>query len=270
MPIVQTNGINMHYEERGTGEPLILIMGLGADGSVWEDHVKAYEKHFRCILIDNRGSGRTDKPDGPYSTRMMAEDTAGLMKALKINVAHVSGISMGSAIAQELAILYPESVKSLILNCSWDQCDHYTNRVFETFKALVATSDPVTFTRNLQLWIFTPAYHNNHLDDLLAREESGNNNPYPMPVHAFQAQCDACITHDTRGKLNKIKVPTLITVGDKDVFTPMHYSERIAKEIETAELRIFNGSGHTHHWDSLEEYNHQTLDFLLTHANYQK
>jgi pimeloyl-ACP methyl ester carboxylesterase len=267
MPTVLTNGINMHYEERGTGEPLILIMGLGADGSAWEDHVKAYEKHFRCILVDNRGTGRSDKPEGPYSTKIMAEDIAGLMKALNIEGAHVSGISMGSAIAQELALMYPEIVKSLILNCSWDQCDNYTTRVFETFKSQIATTDSVTFTRNLQLWIFTPEYHNNHIQDLLNREEEGLQNPYPMPVNAFQAQCDACISHNTIGRLNKISVPTLVTVGDKDIFTPMHYSERIAKEIAGAELLIFKGSGHTHHWDSLKEYNAQTLDFLIKHAN---
>ncbi|MBW7460394.1 alpha/beta hydrolase, partial [Paenibacillus sepulcri] len=103
MPRVRTNGIDMHYEERGSGEPLILLMGLGADGTAWEDHVKAYERHFRCILVDNRGAGRSGNPEGPYSTRMMAEDTAGLMKALQIGKAHVSGISMGSGIAQELA-----------------------------------------------------------------------------------------------------------------------------------------------------------------------
>jgi pimeloyl-ACP methyl ester carboxylesterase len=267
MPEVQTNGITMHYEERGSGEPLILIMGLGADGSVWEDHVKAYETHFRCILVDNRGAGRTDKPEGPYSTKMMADDIAGLMKALDIDKAQVSGISMGSAIAQELALTYPGLVKSLILNCSWHWCDNYTTRVFETFKALIATSDSSTFTRNLQLWIFTPDYHNNHMQDLLAREDGGSKYPYPMPTHAFQAQCDACISHDTKGRLNQILVPTLITVGDKDIFTPMHYSESIAGEIPGAELMIFPGSGHTHHWDSLEKYNGQTLDFLLKHKD---
>ncbi|GGG16747.1 alpha/beta fold hydrolase [Paenibacillus abyssi] len=267
MPIAQTNGINMHYEERGTGEPLILLMGLGADGSVWEEHVKAYEKHFRCILIDNRGSGRSDKPEGPYSTKMMAEDTAGLMKALGIKKAHVSGISMGSAIAQELALAYPETVTSLILNCPWDQCDNYTTRVFESFKSLVGTVDVQTFTRNLQLWIFTPSYHNDNLEDLLAREESGKSNPYPMPAHAFQAQCDACTSHNTVGRLSQISVPTLVTVGDKDIFTPLHYSERIAKEIPGAQLLVYEGSGHTHHWDRLQDYNRETLDFLLQHQN---
>lgn len=84
MPIVRANGININFEERGQGEPLILIMGLGADGSVWELDAQAYEQHFRCILMDNRGAGFSDKPAGPYTTEMMADDTAGLLDALGI------------------------------------------------------------------------------------------------------------------------------------------------------------------------------------------
>ncbi len=265
MPKVMTNGIQMHYEERGSGEPLILIMGLGADGSMWEDHVKAYEDHFRCILVDNRGAGRSDKPEGPYSTRMMAEDIAGLLKALQIDKAHISGISMGSGIAQELALAYPGIIKTLTLIASWDRCDPYTDRVFDMFKSLIATSDPIAFTRLLQLWIFTPDYHNRCMDDLLAREEAGKNNPFPMPVHAFQAQCEACKTHDTKGRLSAIQAPVLIASGDKDIFTPLHYSQSIAKEICDSELLVFPDAGHTHHWERLEEFNRKTLEFLVRH-----
>jgi pimeloyl-ACP methyl ester carboxylesterase len=197
----------------------------------------------------------------------MADDIAGLMQALQIEKAHVSGISMGGAIAQELALRHADKVKSLILNCTWDRCDAYATRVFENFRSLVGKVDDSTFTRNLQLWIFTPAYHNRNLNDLLAREEAGRTYPYPMPPHAFRAQCDACISHDTTGRLGSIRVPTLVTVGDQDIFTPLHYAKRIAGEIPGAELSVFEGSGHTHHWDSLEAYNRQTLDFLLRHKD---
>jgi len=263
MPNIRTNGIDIHYEERGSGEPLILLMGLGADGPTWEDHVKVYEHHFRCILIDNRGAGRSAKPLGPYTTRMMAEDTAGLMKALQIERAHVSGISMGSGIAQELALLEPDRIKSLTLIASWDRCDTYTKRIFENFRSLRGTSDPITFNRLLQLWIFTPEWHNNRLDDLLQREEAGKSYAYPMPLHAFQAQCDACISHDTQHRLHTIQTPVLVTSGDIDVFTPLHYSRVIAASIPGAELAVFEGGGHTHHWEKLDAFNEKTLEFLL-------
>ena len=105
----------MHYEEKGEGDPLILIMGFGAPGALWELHVNEYSKHFRCIMIDNRGVGQTDQPPGPYLTSTMADDTAGLMDSLGIEKAKIAGISMGGAISQQLALRYPEKVESMVL-----------------------------------------------------------------------------------------------------------------------------------------------------------
>lgn len=86
MPIVETNGIKLYYEERGSAsaQPLLLIMGITAPGSVWEPHVAYWEKYFRCIVVDNRGVGKTDKPAGPYTTAQMADDYAGLLDALNL------------------------------------------------------------------------------------------------------------------------------------------------------------------------------------------
>src|SRR3990172_10613951 len=156
--IIQTNGINMFYEERGQGPPLVLIMGLGAPGTRWEEHVEYYARYFRCILIDNRGVGRSDQPPGPYTTAMMADDTAGLINALGIGPAHVSGISMGGAIAQELALRHPRLVRRLVLNCTWPRCDTYTRRIFVLLRTLVSTNlDLEQFIRLVFLLIFTPA-----------------------------------------------------------------------------------------------------------------
>lgn len=266
MPIVQANGIEMHYTERGSGEPLVLLMGLGADGGAWEEHVRAYERHFRCILVDNRGAGRSAKPAGPYTIKEMAADALGVMDALGIGRAHVSGISMGSAIAQEIALAAPERVRTLTLNCSWLACDDYTRFIFETFRAGYAAMRPDDFAKLLHLFIYTPAYHEEHGDKLAAaRREAAAAaaEGSRMPVHAFQAQCDACIAHDATGRLKAIRVPTLITVGDLDRFTPPALSLAIAREIPHAEVERFEGSGHTHHWDALERFNRVTTQFLL-------
>jgi pimeloyl-ACP methyl ester carboxylesterase len=270
MPIVKSNGINIHYAQRGQGEPLILIMGLGANGSLWEDHVRAYESHYRCIMIDNRGSGMSDKPQGPYTTKMMAEDVLGVMDALQIEKAHISGISMGSAIGQELALMHPTRVRTLTLISSWNRCDAYTIRVFESFRALYAISDPLTFSRMLNLWIYSSKYMNAHLEDFLQQEEATGDNVNRMPVLAFQAQCDACISHDTVGRLADIRVPTLVTVGDRDIFTPLSYSRAIADTIPGAELFVIEETGHTHHWEALMQFNSRTLDFLLAHGDERK
>ena len=106
-----SNEVKLAYEVRGEGEPLILIMGLSARGAFWEDHILEYEKHFKCIVIDNRGAGDSPKPEGPYTSRLMADDTAALIKELNLGQCHVAGISMGGIIAQELAINYPELIQ---------------------------------------------------------------------------------------------------------------------------------------------------------------
>ena len=130
MPYITTNKIKLYYEERGSGDPLILIMGLGAPGSLWEEHVAVYEQVFRCFVIDNRGAGQSDQPMGPYSTKMMADDVAGLMQGFGITDARVAGISMGSGIAQELGLNYPNLVRTLVLISSWSRCDAYTRTIF--------------------------------------------------------------------------------------------------------------------------------------------
>src|SRR4026209_312414 len=195
MPTVVSNGIRLHYEEQGNGDPLILIMGLGAPGSRWNDHAASYEKHFRCILMDNRGAGESDRPPGPYTTGTMADDTAGLMTALGIENARIAGISMGSAIAQELALSYPKMVRCLVLVSSWSRCDRYTQTVFEHFRNMRELASPADFTQLLQLWIASAPYYSDHFDEMV-RDQTMAKEDY-MPVDAFQAQSDACSMHNT-------------------------------------------------------------------------
>jgi pimeloyl-ACP methyl ester carboxylesterase len=262
MPHIETNGIRMHYTERGSGQPLILLMGLGADGSLWESHVRAYETSFRCILVDNRGAGLSDKPNGPYSTAEMAKDTIGLMNALNIQQAHLSGISLGSAIAQEVALQASERVISLTLHCPWSRCNAYATRVFETLRAAYEAMSAEDFQKLLQLFIYTPDHYEHSLQELIQKQEVAKSNTNSMPVHAFQAQCDASISHRTDGRLMHVKVPTLITVGEEDRFISPSLARSIAEEIPGAELAVFERSGHTHHWDRLEQFNQLTLAFL--------
>jgi len=263
MPHVVANGIKIHYQVRGEGDPLILLMGLGAPGSRWEDHVAAYQKRFRCILVDNRGAGESDKPLGPYSTSMMADDTAGLMNALGIEKARVAGISMGSGIAQELALRYPEKVRSLVLVSSWSRCDQYTRTVFEHLGRMRAVASPADFTQLIQLWIFTAGHYESHFDEMLQGQREAEADY--MPLEAFRAQCSACTGHDTCERLGGITAPTLLTVGDADIFTPLRLSREMHERMPDSELLVFAGWGHAHHWEDLAAFNDHTTRFLLEH-----
>lgn len=261
MPTVVSNGIRIHYEEQGTGDPLILIMGLGAPGSRWMDHVAAYEKRFQCLLMDNRGAGESDKPDGSYTIKMMADDTAGLMQALGIESARIAGISMGSAIAQELALSYPTKVRSLVLVSSWSRCDRYTRIVFEHFKKMRKLASPADFTQLLQLWISSAPYYEEHFNEMVEDQITAQEGY--MPLHAFQAQSDACMMHNAFDRLDKITAPTLLTVGDADIFTPLRLTVEIHERMPGSKLIRFEGLGHIHHWEDLERFNDLTMQFLL-------
>ena len=263
MPTVTTNGIRLHYEERGSGDPLILIMGLGAPGSLWEEHVASYEQYFRCILIDNRGAGKSDQPTGPYTTKMMAEDTAGLMQALGISKARVAGLSMGSGIAQELALFYPQMIRSLVLVSSWSRCDPYTSAIFEQFKKMRALATPSDFTQLLQLWIATPRYYEDHFDKMI-QDQNLAKESY-MPFQSFAAQCDACSEHNIYDRLDQLTVPTLLTVGDADIFTPLRLTTEMHERMPFSEMLVFEGKGHIHHWEDTGRFNAQTLQFLRDH-----
>ena len=119
MPHVKAGDINIYYEIHGTGEKtLTLIRGLGADVSSWFPQIPELSKHFRVLAFDNRGAGRTDKPDTPYSIREMASDVNSLLNALGIRRTALLGISMGGVIAQEFALHYPERLSCLILGCT--------------------------------------------------------------------------------------------------------------------------------------------------------
>jgi pimeloyl-ACP methyl ester carboxylesterase len=257
------DGNKIFYHERGTGEPLVLIMGFGADGTVWEKHVSVYEKHFRCIVPDNRGVGRSDQPKGPYTTKMMAADTIAVMDHAGVKQARIAGISMGGAIAQEIAINYPERVKTLLLVSTWARFNNYASMVYENLKHVRASVSPEHFMELLLLWIFASPYYENHLDELKRDAASAATIPSPQTRNGFEGQLDACIHHNSVDRLHTITAATLVTVGQMDIFTPPEFSEVLHKGIANSKLSTFPAGGHVHHWEDLERFNKETLTFLL-------
>ncbi len=265
MPYANSNGTKIYYQIRGEGKPLVLLMGFGADGNVWEQHAAVYEQHFQCIILDNRGVGLSDQPSGPYNTAMMADDTAAVMDHAGVAKAKVAGISMGGAIAQEFALRHPDRVECLVLISTWPRFNNYAKTVYENLKKLRTTSAPDNFMELLQLWIFAPPYYEKHLVDLKEGQKAAKSNAKPQSQTGFEGQLDACIQHDTVARLGQIQIPTLITIGDMDIFTPPAFSQLLHQGIKDSEYVSFPEGGHVHHWEDLERFNQVTTDFLLKH-----
>jgi pimeloyl-ACP methyl ester carboxylesterase len=195
---------------------------------------------------------------------MMADDTVAVMKHAGIDTAMVAGISMGGAIAQELAIGNPNMVSKLLLASTWPKFNEYAKQVYENLKHLRAVSPPKYFMELLQLWIFAPPYYEKHIASLKADALAAENADNRQSRDGFEGQLDACINHDTISRLASVSCPTLVTVGLLDIFTPPAFSNTIQKLIRNAELLEFPEGGHVHHWEDLETFNSQTLNFLLT------
>ncbi len=266
MTNVTANGIQIHYDIQGEGEPLVLLMGLGAHGTKWEQHLAAYKKHFQCILIDNRGAGQSDKPEmDAYSTEMMAQDTLGVLDALGIKKAHFHGISMGGAISQIIAAKHPERVRSLILTSTFAKPGVFFTRGVEILRDSIGVLDAAAFTHLCQYMIYAPQYHEAHLDEMLATEKRDTADPFPMPAYAYRAQCNACLTHDSSEILHLIQAPTLVAAGDIDLFASLDTTMQLVDGIKGAQLYLCKNGGHVHHWEKLDEFNRVTLEFLLTH-----
>ncbi|HYR96314.1 MAG TPA: alpha/beta hydrolase [Candidatus Binatus sp.] len=128
MSVAKVDSIDLYYEEHGSGDPLLLIMGLAADSTAWMFQVPDFAKRYRTIVFDNRGVGRSSKPPGPYTIHQMADDAAALLETLGVQRAHVVGVSMGGMIAQELALRHPARVRGLVLSCTYPEPDAQAER----------------------------------------------------------------------------------------------------------------------------------------------
>lgn len=263
MPIIKSNGINLHYEERGSGEPLLLIMGITADGSVWEPHVSAWEKQFRCIMPDNRGVGKSDKPSGNYSTEDMADDCAGLLDHLELDKVRVVGCSMGSTIALQLALRYPNKVRSLVLMCPWARCDAMAKGIFEHMVDCKARFTPEEFSLYIQLLIFSKSTWDNEEKCAQLAEDRRQDPAFPQPLHGLTGQAAACINHNVYDQLGSIKVPTLVIGGEADIFTPPWMGKEIAEAMPNAEIHLYENLGHAFHFENTEDFNARVKEWLV-------
>jgi 3-oxoadipate enol-lactonase len=267
MPVVQGNGIEMYYEVQGAGEPLVLIPYLAADQACYAFQVADYARHFTCFTVDLRGAGLSAKPDGEYSTELLAEDVAAFMQAADVGEAHVAGMSLGAAVGMWLAAKHPSQVKSLSLHSAWTASDPFLRAVVETWRIMAQGLDSVTETviKGIFPWCFTPELYAARPEyvDALADFVRGR----PMPdVPAFLRQSGAVLGHDAAGALSSIQAPTLITFGEHDMVTSTRFAAPLTAGVAGAELIVFSGAAHAPMYEVTEEFNARTLDFLTRHS----
>jgi pimeloyl-ACP methyl ester carboxylesterase len=243
MPVVSAPDIDISYEVRGEGEPVLLIAGFGCDRTIWSQLVPRLTDQYQVIVFDNRGMGRTRAADGPTSIAQMAGDTATLLAALGRGRVHVAGHSMGGMIAQELALRHPEAVASLMLLSTCARLDERGRAIIQSWGELPRLVDLRTTTRFILPWIYTSAFYERPgaVDQVLQAITTHSYPPTPQAIHAqSQAICD----WDNSSRLGAIHHPTLVLVGSADILLPIPCSEELAKGIPNAELQVLANTGH--------------------------
>jgi 3-oxoadipate enol-lactonase len=267
MPKVKANGITMNYEQQGAGEPLVLIPFLAADNACYAFQVADYAKHFTCISIDPRGAGESDKPAGPYSMELFADDTAAFMQAIGVERAHVSGLSLGAATGLWLAGKYPQRVKSLSLHSGWTKTDPFLKVVVEGWRSIAKGLGSVTemVIQGIFPFCFTPelyAAKPDYIDQLAAFVRSRPT----QSLDALMSQSSAVINHDALSTLAQIKAPTQITFGRHDLVTSTRFADAMKNGIKGSELTIFETCAHAPIYENVAGFNETTLAFLKRHS----
>jgi len=259
MPYAENSGVKIYWEEQGQGDPLLLIMGLGYTHDMWHRTVPVLSEHYRTITFDNRGVGRSDVPPGPYPIAAMAADAASVMDSAGVTRAHVFGISMGGMIAQELALLHPERVCSLVLGCTSHGGAEAVLADAEVITTLMAraTMSVEEGIRSMIRFIYDPSTPLERIDeDLEIRRRT-----FP-PIQGYFAQVQGIAMWESRIRLSQLRVPVLVIHGESDRLIPPANGRRLAKLIAGAKLVMLPNASHIFPTDQPEAAHRAILDFL--------
>ena len=268
LPLIELDtGIDMYYQVEGSGDPLLLIMGTGADHSTWDAQVECYRDHYTVITFDNRGTGQSTHPADPssYSMEVLAGDAASLLEAIGVDSAHVSGLSLGSATAQELAINHPERVRTLQLHNTWGRSDEWFRRMIDSMAFMVEHDDMDAYIRCALLWVSSPDFLSFRPGDAEAFERGFiSENPHPPSKEGLMGHFHADRTHDSLERLGAIEVSVVVTTGEMDWQVPPRYGREVQRAIKGSTMHTFTGpsSSHIAFYEMAEEWNDFTLSWL--------
>lgn len=258
------DGNKLHYTTRGNGAPLALIMGFSGQGRDWgEPLLGLLERQFKLLVIDNRGTGQSDKPDDPITLVDLAADAASVLDHADLSRAHMFGVSMGGMIAQKFALNFPDRLRGLVLGCTNCGASHSVQPPPEV--VMVLMPDPELSLeenrrRSMSVACSKSYFESERGQAFIARMFAEATNITPM--HTFNRQMEAITQFDSFDRLAEIKAPTLVLSGDADLLVPLRNSEILNEQITGSRLHILKGAGHMFPWETPEEAAAAVTTFL--------
>jgi 3-oxoadipate enol-lactonase len=260
MPFVMNEGVKIYWDECGSGEPLLLIMGLSYPSYMWHRTRPILAQRYRTIAFDNRGIGQSDVPSGAYSMPTMASDGAAVLDAAGVESAHVFGLSMGGMIAQEFALQFPKRVRSLILGCTaagGPRAVRAEAAVTETLLRQGMT--PEEAREAITPFIYDSGTPRERIDEDMAIRLKW----YPTP-QGYAGQLQAIFGWEAHSRIVQITVPTLVIHGETDRLIPAANAKLIAERIPGARLVLIPQASHIFETDQTAAAHQAILEFLAT------
>jgi pimeloyl-ACP methyl ester carboxylesterase len=267
MPYASVGGLRVSYETDGEGEPLLLLPGLGADHHLFDLQREALARIHRLILVDHRDAGASDEATSPYGIAEMAQDALAIVDDVGVGRFHVLGVSMGGAIAQQVALQAPDRVASLVLASTWGRTDAFLRAVLEGWRWMIARLTPEQFLAAQAPWIFSARFLASPPPEYLTLQAGMRERGWPRSVAAFERQVLACLAHDALGVLPLLQTPTLVLAGEEDILTPPRYGRALAAMLGRAELGMLTGVGHASLLESPKPFAERVLRFVARHAH---
>jgi 3-oxoadipate enol-lactonase len=260
MAFVESGGARIFWHEIGQGEPIVLIMGLGCSSALWFRFAPRLARHFRVIMLDNRGVGQTEAPRGAtiYRVPDMARDVIRVMDAAGVDKAHMLGFSMGGMIAQQCAIEHASHLLSLNLlatNCgnpyailpAWEVQRRLFDRRREKPEQSLRAMRPYVYAQA------TPA-------ERIAEDDAVRIASYPVRTN-YDAQLYGLIYWTSYHELPRVRMPTLVMHGNEDLLIPPQNGRLIASRVSGAKLVEFQGASHFAHTDQPDAVAKTIIDF---------
>jgi pimeloyl-ACP methyl ester carboxylesterase len=251
--------VTVAYDVEGSGEPLLLIQGLGYGRTGWGPAPSRLAQRFKVVTFDNRGFGESEITPGPYTTAQLAADALGLLDTLELERAHVLGISLGGMIAQELVLSAPERVSKLVL-CSTTAGGPTAVPMPEQTVALMGRQAQLDPSEAMHLFVenaLSPSPPSGLVDEIVAYRLA-----HPPDAAGWYAQAQAGAAHDAMSRLGEIVAPTLVVHGTADNVVDARNAPLIADALPDARLVLLEGVGHLVPWERPEQFVALVEEFL--------
>jgi pimeloyl-ACP methyl ester carboxylesterase len=258
VPFVENKDAKIYWDEQGSGEPLLLIMGLSYPSYMWHRSRPVLAQRYRTIALDNRGVGQSDVPPGTYSIPLMASDAAAVLDAAGVESANVFGVSMGGMIAQEFALQYPNRVRSLILGCTTPGGPDAVQPDPEALQVLLRRDvTPEESKEAIIPFIYDAATPRALIDEDMAIRMKW----YPT-AQGYMGQLQGIFGWEAYSRIAQIAAPTLVLHGESDRLVLPGNARLIAERIAGAKLVLIPHASHIFDTDQTAASLHAILEFL--------